>query len=181
MNPTDDKWAGVEYWKRRLDTEAEEYPVLDGLKQQYAEIEHPRWPIARGEALRPTAANPLAALFYFIDGGLYPPPELLLALLDQYEQYRQAVGKLTLEDVFCGPSMPRVGNFSSRQAMKFRKFWITMQLDEKLRKGLTLTAAAEQVALELNDGTDADAILRANRGFKGLRVRNKQTGNNPTD
>ena len=45
---------------------------------------------------------PLAQFFDYVEGGLYPPPELLFTILDVWKTYRESAGKLSLEEAFFG-------------------------------------------------------------------------------
>src|SRR5690606_20370602 len=76
----DEQWQQIDDWHRFLESDnAGDYPVIDGLNYAWEQVE-PDYRIAgksvieRGHELRKVSETPLAALFYFIELGMYPPP-----------------------------------------------------------------------------------------------------------
>jgi len=64
-----------------------------------------------------TSSTPLNAFRYFLDLGLFPPPEILLAIAECFDRYFQAEGQLELEEVFFSrPRKKRIGNNSAQDA-----------------------------------------------------------------
>lgn len=62
--------------------------------------------------------NPLGKLAYFMEFGIYPPPELLLKISEIYEVYMLQAGKVDLEESFYGKPIKGIGSFSRREAKK---------------------------------------------------------------
>jgi hypothetical protein len=109
-------------------------------------------PIIQRDADEQTAETPLAAFRYFLDIGLYPPPELLVWLNDAFTQYYQGIGKVELEDVFFGRPKPGVGNGSKRafDELIYKNFSMAIHLEaisakHQNRKKLPLAGVAEQL------------------------------------
>jgi hypothetical protein len=89
---------------------------------------------------------PLAALFDYATTGHYPPPELLLTLLDAWTTYRESAGKVTLEEAFFGKPIPKAGPYAQR-AMKQRKdLGAAIQLGEHIDEGKTKNQAVQLIA-----------------------------------
>jgi len=62
------------------------------------------------------ADNRLAALMFSIDCGFYPPPELLMGLWFLWDEYLDAGGSKTLEEVFIGKPKRKVGNYAGQRS-----------------------------------------------------------------
>lgn len=58
--------------------------------------------------------NPLKKLGYYLEFGMYPPPEVLISISETYETYIALKGKVDLEESFFGKPQKGKGNFSSR-------------------------------------------------------------------
>lgn len=121
-----------------------------------------------------TSSTPLNAFRYFLDIGLFPPPEILLAIAECFERYFQAEGQLELEEVFFSrPRKQRIGNNSAQEARDrlYESFDLTYSLDYlaksyQLKKaGDAAGTASLQIALEHS----AENFLRE-RGLHDLDV-----------
>ncbi|WP_255913202.1 hypothetical protein [Tahibacter harae] len=148
--------------------ESGNYPVPASLACAWEKLEEcyqydGRTSIQRGSELQRLSETPLSTLFYFIEGGFYPPPELLIVLSDCWHAYVAAAGSLTLEEAFLGKPKKRAGNFASRKKSAFRLFRIQITYDQLVRAGQTPIGAAEAVSAQLGGKPDADSILRMMR------------------
>ena len=123
-----------------------------------------------------TSSTPLNAFRYFLNIGLFPPPEILLAIAECFDRYFQAEGQLELEEVFFSrPRKKRIGNNSAQEARDrlYEAFCVSHSLEHlakshQLKKtGDDKDTAAEslQVALE----PTAEKFLRK-RGLLDLEV-----------
>jgi hypothetical protein len=121
-----------------------------------------------------TSSTPLNAFRYFLDIGLFPPPEILLAIAECFERYFQAEGQLELEEVFFArPRKKRIGNNSAQEARYrlYKAFCFSHSLEHlekshQLKKtGDDTVAESHQVALE----PTAEKFLRE-RGLLDLEV-----------
>lgn len=165
-----EQWQQIDDWHRFLeDDKASDYPVLDGLNYAWEQVE-PDYRVAgksvieRGQDLRKVSETPLATLFYFIEMGMYPPPELLLALNDCWITYTANGGSISLEEAFIGKPKKGAGNYASRKRARFRKMKIQWDFAGFLGQGATRTQAAEALSQLLGGKPDADSILRMCRG-----------------
>ena len=80
---------------------------------------------------------PMAALFVMVSMGLYPPPELMLAMLQAFIEYLEAEGRLELEDVFFGKPRQRAGNYARRRKKGERDFKMTVRYWIEKRRATT--------------------------------------------
>ena len=153
-----DLWQRVDYWRQRLGN-CEDYPSLSGLELTWNIIKaHEASPAdMRGER---AADNPLSALFYYVDMGFYPPPEVLLALMDAFDVYNASEGVISLEEVFFGPTKRKAGTYAKRTATKMRRFHWGFSMERHIRRGATKARAAELVAQEWRGRYEPETIAR---------------------
>ena len=100
------------------------------------------WPGRYAETPR---APILDHVLEWVRRGLYPPPEMLIVLLEQHDVYLEARGRLTLEDVFYGPAAKRAGNYAARRDKEAQRRDMIAEFDALGRKGNAKTMAAELV------------------------------------
>ncbi|MBB1061863.1 hypothetical protein [Marilutibacter spongiae] len=171
----DAQWEEVEAWYRYLeDVRGGDYPVADSFNEAWDELNeqysiHGKPIMKRGSECK-TSDSPLSTLFYYVDMGFYPPPELLFGLFEVWKRYVGARGKMSLEEAFFGPTKKGAGNYAKRTASRFRKVWLTWEFDRMLREGMTRSEVAEELSNQMGGKPDADSILRMMRGFTGLHV-----------
>lgn len=168
----EDQWNQIERWHAFLESEdSENYPFIDGLSVAWSELE-PSYAlngeptIERGAELRRVSSSPLSALFYFIEMGCYPPPELLLGLADCWDTYSANAGKLSLEESFLGRSIPKAGNYAARSSKKFVRIMMRSDFEKLIREGCTRKQAAEAVSKAVGGKPEPESILRMFRGSK---------------
>lgn len=70
-----------------------------------------------GEPLATRHPDALTGVMLYLRLGLYPPPELLIALVEDYERYLKGAGRVSLEEAFFGKPRRKVG---SRAAATFK-------------------------------------------------------------
>ena len=104
-----------------------------------------------------TSSTPLNAFRYFLDIGVFPPPEILLAIAECFERYFQAEGQLELEEVFFSrPRKQRIGNNSAQESRDrlYKSFDLSHALDHLVesrqleKDGNAAGAASLHIALE---------------------------------
>jgi hypothetical protein len=159
-------WARVDEWRERLANPANN-PVLIELEQSWRTLEEV-YGIPRDER----SEVPLVSLFFMVGLGFYPPPEILLTLLDQWEVYLQARGSLTLETVFLGRPKRKSGNFSPRHSGQRQRLSLMSELRELTAKGHSITKATEIIEERIGGKVTAESIARGYRSYR-LRVRQR--------
>lgn len=136
---------------------AENYPSYIDFECKWQLIG--AYPPERGEDVIKNDTGPLAALFEYIEGGFYPPPELLLTLLDLWKIYR--TDNYKLEEVFIGSGKPKAGNAVKIQETQLIRFQMAQDLLREARICGSLNKAAEKIAEAW--GMDQDTLLRTVR------------------
>ncbi len=101
-------------------------------------------------------AEPLAAFFMLIDRGVYPPPDVLLILLDAWGVYIESKGKKSLEECFFGPAVPHAGNYSERLSARLRKLAIAFEVTNRVEKQEIPIAKASRDVLSDHPHLDID-------------------------
>jgi len=129
--------------------------------------------VDRGEKLRTTSDCPFSVMFYCLEMGMYPPPELLFVLQDCWAIYLNNIGHMTLEEAFLGPTVKGVGNYASRKHSRYRLLGLRWRLDALIREGKTKKEAAEILSNQYNGKPDADSILRMMRAFGSWLAKKK--------
>lgn len=83
--------------------EAQNYPVLAGLEEAW-QLLSDFYGEYKGEPMvgRFDGDSPLSSLAHYIKCGVYPPPELLLALANGLEKYFDAGGDVSLDEALLG-------------------------------------------------------------------------------
>lgn len=173
----DEQWNQVIDWHSFLQQDrASEYPVLDGMNEAWEELEplyqvsgHPI--MERGAALSRVSSTPLSALFYMIDMGFYPPPELLLTLLDCWETYRAGGGDVSLEEAFLGKPVQKGGVYAKRKSSQFKRMVRQWEFAGLLREGKSRKEAAEIISERFGGRPEPESILREMRGFSGYKAK----------
>lgn len=164
-------WQRVRYWRKRLentdpaavtragqsslsvfapgDGDEDANPALARLEQAWRNQQVSSedsaaldWP---GRALERPMAPLLDHALEWVRRGLYPPPELLIVLLEQHSVYLEARGRLGLEDVFYGPAAKRAGNYAARRDKEVHRREMVAQFDALVAEGKSKTMAAEMV------------------------------------
>ena len=127
--------------------------------------------------------TPIAAIVSLVSQGIYPPPELLLALRWCYLSYMDAAGEKALEECFFGKPKQKAGTHSRRE--RARIYNATLALDmfvpivrdesgsihtdwKTIRSENSEIASAERVARVRGNKIDAESLLRkAKRAMPG--------------
>ncbi|MBV1959879.1 MAG: hypothetical protein KUG53_04010 [Pseudomonadales bacterium] len=132
---------------------AHDYPVLAGLNDSWEDLSS-----AYQEGFETTIIDresesfesPLKAYLYYVDSGFFPPPEILLSVMQCFNIYYRSEGELSLEEVFFGPDKKWVGNESAREhknnIFRFFRLYISSEKQVALHKKLpvpSLEAMAE--------------------------------------
>lgn len=103
---------------------------------------------------------PLAELFSYVEAGFYPPPELLLTLLDVWRDYRAADGDMELENAFLGPPVPKAGNYAARAMKAMKDIGARIRLGSEMDKGMTKADAALMLAEEFHGSDESIRKLK---------------------
>ena len=179
------QWRAVHVAREVLNN-SEGKPVLEELENAWALLEMEygtvevfgrEEKVVDRDSVGMLADNPLVALFYCVHSGFYPPPELLLGLSFLWDEYLDAAGGKTLEEVFIGKPKRKAGNYASRDNSKMTKMMRAMRFQRFLDDGLTQEQAAEKLIGTDNLDIDAETIIREARKDALFRQRQKTRKN----
>lgn len=129
-------WGRVRQLRKALEV-SDGYPVLEDIEAQWGALSSYHGKINGEDLVKRDESvegghDPLGALQHHAEFGIYPPPEILLAVMQCFELYFSAGGELSLEDVFFGPEKGWVGNESARRQRDrvFYSFYFYMELEK---------------------------------------------------
>jgi hypothetical protein len=163
--------------------ESSNYPVLEDLEESWGILEANYKNISLNVTVRDDACpmTPFNAFRYFIDSGIYPPPEVLLAIDECLNLYMDLGGKIELEEVFFGTKKSGVGNYSARQKNDevYKEMLITIALNKVSDSNNSLAEIAEELINSNNLNNDVDSFLRGFRRY--LKRRNLKMVKNDKD
>lgn len=162
------QWRQVDEWLKFVSEDSNLHPnpcLAASWKQLVASGDIPELAAKRGSDLRIFGKAPLDAMFGCIGNGIYPPPELLLALLHVWDSYLDEGGGQSLEDAFLGPPKRGGGNYARQATSAGRAGLLRLQFQMLLKEGKSRVEAAESLSAERGGKPDADSILRMLRGF----------------
>jgi len=163
-----------ELTKRQLN-ESSDHPVLEDLEGQYEALQKVQGMNLRDELI--SSSDTVSELFCFmVDMGLYPPPEVLLALLDCFNLHTASEGKIPLDQVFYDKGVSAAGNKVMEKGRDMRMLKFSFGYENHCRKSKTrgdkkpsLEAFAEEYLaknpqvydVEINDS--GEIVGRVNR------------------
>jgi hypothetical protein len=165
MNEHGVTWGDVEACKVGFD--AGLLPMLRGQWEAQGDL---RTPSVKDLGLSQDAP-PIATLFTLLSCGLYPPPELLAALLQGFHEYLEGEGTVSLEVAFFGKPPKRAGNYARRrkQAERNLKMAVDYGLQRKKPKGERgAPSAAERAAAHQITGHSLTRIIGEQPSLKAI-------------
>jgi len=180
----DKQWRAIAAWRRWLQGNGEPPGDVVGRDMFQLRKLEDLWqaceragtypPVMQREEFDKLNIAPLRLMFFYISFGLYPPPELLLALHAIFSEYLERGGPLELETAFFGRSVPRAGNYAARVASTNRKFALAFETQVIAAvKGKDLAAAADDVIRSRgalgkgNKPMDAETVKKIIREMNG--------------
>lgn len=170
-------------WREKIIREGTNYSVFEDLELSWKAIEESYNFDGFNLNIRDDACKmtPFSAFRYYIDSGIYPPPEVLLALDECLGLYMDLNGKVELEEVFFGQKKRGLGNFSARKQKD--DIYETMLFDILLNKVVDPKKSREEIAEKLiisyNLNNDVDSFLRGFRRY--LKRKNLKLIHNDED
>lgn len=170
-------------WHEKMIKESSNYPVLEDLEESWGTLEANYKNISLNVTIRDDACamTPFNAFRYFIESGIYPPPEVLLAIDECLNLYMDLGGKIELEEVFFGTKKSGVGNYSARQKNDevYKEMLITIALNKVSDSNNSLAEIAEELINSNNLNNDVDSFLRGFRRY--LKRKNLKMVKNDKD
>ena len=157
----------IKHWQTKLIEEHQNYPTLDGLEHSWnlLESDYNQDMPNLIEREKEKYSSPLSSFMCMVDMGFYPPPEVMLSILDCFQNYENMKGKVSLEEVFFGKKERGIGNYAARKArtevLSFLDFNITCNHENKSQYEI-----AEYVISHLRLEDEPDSLLRQYRRYK---------------
>lgn len=162
----------LEDWHQFLASKhCKEHPVLHALEEDWQRIGSAS---ERGKELTDIAGDTslMETLRYYIDFGMYPPPEVLLTILDLWEIYVAYKGSITLEEIFItGSSKPKAGNPIIQEDNQEADMRLFSRYDSYIDGGCTQIEAARKIKSEFHMKAEEESIVRM------MRQKEKEEGN----
>lgn len=176
------QWKMVDRWREALTMSAGWLPrssapanlsvgeaVLGEPSQALADLEH-AWQSIDKRSYFPSFLDrsgrfgdtPIESVSAYVRAGLYPPPELLLAVGGSFESYVDARGEVGLEEAFFGRPKRRAGNYAAQKAASFDELRWAMLVSSR-DNGKTDLEAAEDIVRSERLEIDPESLLRRAR------------------
>ncbi len=149
---------------RKQQRDCDDYPVLAGLEEDWAKLEpgYKGFNLNRDD-LSSISESPIGALCYLAEMGVYPPPELLLALVNCFQLYESGDGVVELEEIFYGARKRSIGNHSAREKKELDLLTLHLFFRSNRRKGLSEIQIAENYVIRNSLDIDPESLLRSYR------------------
>lgn len=101
------------------------------------------------------------AISFYLNMGMYPPPELLLVLQELFGEYLAAEGEKTLDDIFLSRAVPKLGNLASRRAQIVEDMALEWVLRRAGDEGKSQINAVSEYLNQREMDVDPESYLRA--------------------
>ena len=134
------------------------------LEKSWAKIESDFKPFNREISV---ADNPISAFTYYLEMGKYPPPEIMVEVMDGFLEYFNSRGDKSLDEAFFGTKHKKYGSLSYKQDYSLRYF----AFEWFIFKGefTSLDDAAEEFLKPIAEEIDQDTFLRNYRRWKSRK------------
>jgi|TARA_R110001583_G_scaffold195495_1_gene374259 hypothetical protein len=108
---------------------------------------------------------PIKSFLAYFEFGVYPPPSIIAAVAESFNQYYFKGGGVTLEECFFGDLSKSIGNDAARDKRNTPFNYMFIICNDESSE-LSQVEAAEQTIEKLNLECDVDTFLRQYRRFK---------------
>ena len=112
----------------------------------------------------PVAYNPISAFTYLVEMGKYPPPEIMVDLMEGFMDYFESNGDKSLDEALLGIKHTKYESLSYKQdySLRYKDFdWFVF-----INEFDSLDDAAEEFLKPLDEKMDQDTFLRNYRRWK---------------
>jgi len=134
------------------------------LEKSWAKIESDFKPFNREVSV---ADNPISAFTYYLEMGKYPPPEIMVEVMDGFLEYFNSRGDKSLDEAFFGTKHKKYGSLSYKQdySLRYSAFeWFIFK-----GEFTSLDDAAEEFLKPIAEEIDQDTFLRNYRRWKSRK------------
>ncbi len=156
------------------------FPILESLEEAWGHLEFHygsftvagrRAKVVDRDALDGISETPFSTLMFLTEMGFYPPPELLLGLLDSWRNYLE--GDQTLEEALLGKPKRKAGNYAKRHSTTLSRMRLAHEFATLVDAGNTQEVAAEIVTSRYELRVDAESFIRMARKSQLFRKSGK--------
>lgn len=134
------------------------------LEKSWAKIESDFKPFNRKVSV---AHNPISAFTYYLEMGKYPPPEIMVNVMEGFLEYFNSRGDKSLDEAFFGTKHKKYGSLSYKQdySLRYSAFeWFIFK-----GEFTSLDDAAEEFLKPIAEEIDQDTFLRNYRRWKSRK------------
>ncbi|MDG1950328.1 MAG: hypothetical protein P8J32_05975 [bacterium] len=134
------------------------------LEKSWAKIESDFKPFNRKVSV---AHNPISAFTYYLEMGKYPPPEIMVNVMEGFLNYFESHGDKSLDEALLGTKHTKYGSLSYKQEyfLRYSAFeWFIFE-----GEFTSLDAAAEEFLKPFDEEMDQDTFLRNYRRWKSKK------------
>ena len=134
------------------------------LEKSWAKIESDFKPFNREISV---ADNPISAFTYYLEMGKYPPPEIMVEVMDGFLEYFNSRGDKSLDEAVFGTKHKKYGSLSYKQdySLRYSAFeWFIFK-----GEFTSLDDAAEEFLKPIAEEIDQDTFLRNYRRWKSRK------------
>lgn len=115
--------------------------------------------------------EPCAAMFFHINCGLYPPPELLLTVADMFDIYMKGEGAISLEEAFFGKPTRNAGIYAARSTDEYKLYELALEQFRNKDSSMTKLEIAERHIEKYKLHIEPESLLRAFRRWDKTRAK----------
>ena len=137
---------------------------LEKLELLWAKIESDFKPFNREVSV---ADNPISAFTYYLEMGKYPPPEIMMEVMEGFLEYFNSRGDKSLDEAFFEAKHKKYGSLSYKQdcSLRYSAFeWFIFK-----GEFTSLDDAAEEFLKPIAEEIDQDTFLRNYRRWKSKK------------
>ena len=134
------------------------------LEKSWAKIESDFKPFNREVSV---ADNPISAFTYYLEMGKYPPPEIMMEVMDGFLEYLNSRGDKSLDEAFFEAKHKKYESLSYKQdySLRYSAFeWFIFK-----GEFTSLDDAAEEFLKPIAEEIDQDTFLRNYRRWKSKK------------
>ena len=134
------------------------------LEKSWEKIESDFKPFNRKVSV---AHNPISAFTYYLEMGKYPPPEIMVNVMEGFLNYFESHGDKSLDEALLGTKHTKYGSLSYKQeySLRYSAFeWFIFE-----GEFTSLDDAAEEFLKPLDEEMDQDTFLRNYRRWKSKK------------
>jgi hypothetical protein len=155
----------------------DDFPIYSGLEHSWRMLEADYKVIKRNEH---PAQDPLSSFSYYVEGGFYPPPEVMIVIGTAIERYLSYKGEKSLDEVFFGEKYQKTKSFAYKKHKKSKYHYFhfftnlenskkdnpNISFEDQMAQAIESTDPMTMELLGFDPDIDIDTFLRGYRRWK---------------